>query len=572
MNFKDTLNKYLKICNCSSKELSKKSSISEAVISRYRSGERTPKIDSIQLKKISNSIEDIIKEKDITNYININIYNELSKAIKEKDKFNYDNFSTNLNKLITSLKININEMSKYIVFDPSHISRIRYGKTKPSDPVSFCEKVSFFVVSKYNNIDKYYLFTSLGISITKKINNNEMFKIIFDFLTNSPPSYDNNIKNFLINLDKFNLSDYIKAISFDKLKVPNIPFYKARSKNYFGLEEMKKGELDFFKATVLSKSNENIFMCSDMPMEDMARDIEFGKKWMFGVAMCLKKGLHLNIIHNLDRPFNEMMLGLESWMPIYMTGQISPYYLKEVKNSVYQHLNYVSGEYALTGECIKGYHNKGKYYLINNSKEINYYKEKAKQLLKKAYPLMDIYNEKNRKLFESFQKEDLSNKLNRKRYLYSLPIFTITDELLIKILNRNNLSKKEKELIIEYKHKEEKKVKNILETNTFQDYIYKYNKDDNIYLSLEGIPLDKRINYTYDEYQKHLDLTLSYNNPNYNVIFNKHKVFDNIVIEIVMNKYVIIYKVLNPAIYFVIKHPKLVSAINNFNPLVIEKN
>ena len=49
-----------------------------------------------------------------------------------------------------------------------------------------------------------------------------------------------------------------------------------------------------------------------------------------------------------------MMLGLESWIPIYMTGQISPYYLKEVKNSVYNHLNYVSGGAALTGECIKG--------------------------------------------------------------------------------------------------------------------------------------------------------------------------------------------------------------------------
>lgn len=44
-----------------------------------------------------------------------------------------------------------------------------------------------------------------------------------------------------------------------------------------------------------------------------------------------KKGHHLNIIHNVDRPFNEMMLGLESWIPIYMTGQISPYYLKDSK-------------------------------------------------------------------------------------------------------------------------------------------------------------------------------------------------------------------------------------------------
>ena len=84
--------------------------------------------------------------------------------------------------------------------------------------------------------------------------------------------------------------------------------------------------------------------------------------------MCLKKGLHLNIIHNLDRPFNEMMLGLESWVPIYMTGQVSPYYIKNSKDSVYGHLNYVSNNYALYGECIKGHHENGKYYLTNNTK------------------------------------------------------------------------------------------------------------------------------------------------------------------------------------------------------------
>ena len=91
---------------------------------------------------------------------------------------------------------------------------------------------------------------------------------------------------------------------------------------------MKKGELNFFKATILSKNNEPVFLCSDMPMEDMAQDVEFGKKWMHAIAIMLKKGLHLNIIHNLDRPFNEMMLGLESWLPIYMTGQVFPYFLE----------------------------------------------------------------------------------------------------------------------------------------------------------------------------------------------------------------------------------------------------
>jgi hypothetical protein len=40
--------------------------------------------------------------------------------------------------------------------------------------------------------------------------------------------------------------------------------------------------------------------------------------------MLMKKGIRLEVIHDLDRPFEEMMYGLESWIPLYMTGQVSP--------------------------------------------------------------------------------------------------------------------------------------------------------------------------------------------------------------------------------------------------------
>ena len=454
MDFKDKLNEYLENIKCSSKELSLKAKISESVISRYRSGERTPKENSEQLKKLCNGIEKIISEKNLSEYENVNIYKELSSAIIGKNPFNYESFSKNFNELINTLKININEMAKYIVFDASHISRIRYGKTKPSDPISFCSKVANFIITKYNDDTSLKKFSLL---IGKSVNNNNLFEEIFNYLTsNNNFNKKDYIKDFLNNLDEFDLNNYIKVIKFDKLKVPNIPFYKAKSKNYYGLEEMKKGELDFFKASVLSKSNEDIFMCSDMPMEDMANDMEFGKKWMFAIAMCLKKGLHLNIIHNLDRPFNEMMLGLESWIPIYMTGQISPFYFKETKNDVYDHLNYVSGNYALCGEAIKGYHDKGKYYLTSNSKEVSYYKNKASLLLKKASPLMSIYNEKDKDSFENFLSDDFKINCNRRRILNSLPLFTINDKLLEKILKRNKISEEDIKIIKEYKLKEEK--------------------------------------------------------------------------------------------------------------------
>ena len=340
---------------------------------------------------------------------------------------------------------------------------------------------------------------------------------------------------------------------------------------------MKNGELDFFKATVLSKSKEDIFMCSDMPMEDMAKDIKFGKKWMFAIAMCLKKGLHLNIIHNLDRPFNEMMLGLESWLPIYMTGQISPFYLKEVKNSIYHHFNYVSGVAALTGECIKNHHSNGMYYLSSNSKEIAYYKEKAQFMLKNASPLMEIYRENDSIKFSFALQKNNSIDANRKRFLNSLPLFTIDNELLIKILKRNKISKEDIKKILNYKNENEKCINKILETNIITDNIYILTKDEfnlePLSLSLEDIFYNKKINYNYDEYILHLKSTKNYqlNNNHYKLITSSNKTFKNISISIIENNSVIISKSGDPIIHFIIKHPKLINAISNFTPLVNEK-
>ena len=575
MNFKEVLNKYLKELNCSSKKLSNESGLSESVISRYRSGERTPVKNSEQLNKLTKALFNIAKDNGKNKYTFDKIESDFNSTLASDD-FDYTIFSNNLNTLITSLNINTHEMSKYIVFDASHISRIRYGKAKPSNPVEFSNKICSYILNRYKNPDDINNLMMIIGCKKSDLSNEKIYSTLFNWLTSEIVPVKNQISDFLHHLDSFNLDDYIKVIKFDELKVPSIPFYKAKTKHYYGIEEMKQGELNFFKGTVLSKSKEDIFMCSDMPMEDMAKDIDFGKKWMFAIAMCLKKGHHLNIIHNLDRPFNEMMLGLESWIPIYMTGQISPYYLSNLKNNIYNHLNYVSAAAALSGECINGFHNKGMYYLTTNKNEIEYYKEKSDLLLKKAKPLMEIYRESNIKEYHLFLKKDENIECDRTRYISSLPLFTISDELLIKILKRNKLTKEEIDKIIKYKNNEFKYMNSILKKNKVFDYIYVIKEDEFISdtpsLLLNNLFIDKTINYTYKEYIEHLKLTNEYakNNKNYNILTEKDKTFKNITITILKNNHVIISKNSNPTIHFVIRHPKLVAAIESFNPLVKE--
>lgn len=155
-------------------------------------------------------------------------------------------------------------------------------------------------------------------------------------------------------------------------------------------------------------------------------------------------------------------------------------------------------------------------------------------------------------------------------------LFTISDELLIKILNDNNISQDDINTIIEYKKEEKEYMTSILTNSTITDVIYKPTMeeflDDSIALSTENIFYDKKIKYTYEDFIKHFELTIQYSNinKNYKVITNSYKTFKNINITMVGKHHVILSKSANPIIHFVIKHPKLVDAIVNFNPLVIE--
>ena len=575
MTFCEQLNEYILKIDCSSKELADTSNLSPTVISRYRNGERTPNIRSKQLESLVDGLYQLASEKNV-DFKKEDIYKTLSITLNDVH-IDLEQLVKNFNDLTSALNISMADLSRKLGYDSSYLSKLRAGNIFPTKPQTFIDDVCKFVVNKYVQEDEKKIVSSLiNCPCENLTNQSDYYENLRSwFSTNITPTR-NYIDDFLKHLDAFDLDQYIKAIHFNEMKIPFVPFYKSGTKNYYGIEEMKKGELDFFKATVFSKSTEPVFMCSDMPMEDMAKDVEFGKKWMFAIAMTLKKGLHLNIIHNLDRPFNEMMLGLESWIPIYMTGQVSPYYLKNFQDSVYCHFNYVSGATALTGECINGYHDKGKYFLTSNKADISYYRDKCNCLLSKASPLMEIYRTESQNAFNAFMTSSTNIIGNRRRILSSLPIHTISEELLLRILKRNKISNDNIKNILESVKNQKQIIETILNSNTFNDELSELSKEDFDKdipaLSLSDSFYEHRIYYTYDEYLEHLNLTKQYakTQKNYTLKTDSNKTFKNIQVLICQNKYVMISKDTSPSIHFVIHHSKLRNAIENFIPPVVE--
>ena len=569
MDFKDRLNSYIDMLGCNARELSDASGISPAVISRYRSGARKPAAGSSQIKGLADGIAALAKSKGL-DMKHSEIAEQLEASLTDSS-FDYEIMRSNLNSLIVSADINISELARFLNYDVSSLSRIRSGQRKPSDPESFISGVCAFLAGSCSTSEDRRIITSaLGLEETVSGSEAQFSDALRVWLCSEDSSArGSNAGSFLKKLDEFNLDDYIRAISFDSLKVPSMPLKLPVSRTYYGIAEMRKGELDFFKSTVLARGGDKVFMCSDMPMEDMSEDMDFSKKWMFGLALMLKKGLHLDIIHNLDRPFIELMLGLESWIPMYMTGQISPYYLKGLQNSVYCHLDYVSDAAALSGECVSGYHSDGSYYLTNNKSEVGYYRRRADALLKKAAPLMDIYRIENEAAFRLFTAKEVNADSNLRSIFSSLPVYTISEDLLDEILKSNDIADEDAKNIYDYRSEKLTGIENMLKNGTLKIELPVLTEEEfekyPLCLSLSELFYEKDIYCTYEQYMTHLEETKEFaeSHKNLNLALSEAHAFRNIQIVINEGKWVLISKNRHPAIHFVIRHSKLRKAIEN---------
>ena len=189
---------------------------------------------------------------------------------------------------------------------------------------------------------------------------------------------------------------------------------------------------------------------------------------------------------------------------------------------------------------------------------------------------MEIYKEDSKNAYAAFLSSSVKLKANRKRILSSLPIHTISDDLLLKILKRNNISNEDIEKVQRSVKAQREILENIIQNYTFEDEISNLSREDfekaPLSLFLADSFYDKRIYYTYEEYLEHLNLTKKYekNNKNYKLSINNNNTFKNIQILICENNWVMISKANSPSVHFVIHHPKLRNAIENFIPPVVE--
>ena len=571
MEFSDRLNYYVELLGCTSSSLSKASGVSLASISRYRSGERTPAADSPQVALLAKGIAALSAEADgVPAFDEQDVYAKLS-SDASGIAIDYATFRSNLAALLEAIGFSNSELARAVSYDPSYISRIITGSRRPADVAGFIDQVATAVSKRFvvsgRSADIAHLIDRPVSSLSSP---EECTRAVRDWLS-SNEGHEGALANGLLHrIDSFDYEGFSQFLDIEGIELPPYPFQIPVTRNYTGIQQIMEAELDFIRATIASSSMEPVTIYSDMPVTELSDDPRFTRKWMLGVALMLEKGLHLNIIHDIHRPIDEMVAGVERWVPLYMSGQITPYYLENPQGGVFKHNIKVSGDVALLGQAISGHQNEGSYLVTRSRDEVRSFALRAKRLLEQAKPLLDIYRADDQDEFERFVMDAVPTKGNRCAVLSMPPIQIIPDDLLERILEENNLDDDQRERIRVHVAKRKDEFECFLAAGDFKVHLAQLTPDEfeqyPVSLSLSDAFSECSVAYTYEQYLEHIRAICDFaeSHEGFSLSLDGSPLFHNIQVLLSPGKWALISKQKSPVIHFVTKNPQLLSITEGF--------
>lgn len=203
MKFCEQLVLYMNLLNCSLIELEKASNVSKSEIYRYKKGLKIP--NPKQLNGLINGLNKLAQEKNIK----LSTSSIKNKFIHTSDYIDKFILRENFIVLANTLNINNSELARYMMSDPSSISKIRSKKFKISNPEIFVDSLSEFIVKKYTtSSDKKAIALLIDCSL-EDINEDKIFKEkIKSWLCLNNHKMNRISTELLEGIDTFNINEY----------------------------------------------------------------------------------------------------------------------------------------------------------------------------------------------------------------------------------------------------------------------------------------------------------------------------------------------------------------------------
>lgn len=228
-------------------------------------------------------------------------------------------FSEKLNYLMMITSTTNTELANALIVDQSVISRFKLGKREPAkDSHYFINIAKFFSHKIIKHNMQYKLSSFMNTSNEKTLTHS-----ICEWLKNN----ENHISN-------------------------NMFFDSAYNTTYFYGNKGKQEAVIIFLENLENKFNDTLYLYSDENLDWML-DKTFSKKWSSLLTSILKNGNKIKIIHSLSRDYSELINAVFKWLPLYLTGNIEPYYIPKLRDSINRRTLFISNNQAITATSVE---------------------------------------------------------------------------------------------------------------------------------------------------------------------------------------------------------------------------
>lgn len=247
-------------------------------------------------------------------------------------------FAKKLSILMECLDISNVQLAAEIHLDPSYISKLRNGKRKlPSHP-DFLENANAFFVEEAKRKNREDVLAQI-IQEPWPSHDEEAVMLLNNWLSDQLEQGDL-ISKLLYQFSNTDLPGDVERVSVrDLLEEPEMDFY-------YGREGKRQAVVRFFEDVLSAEEPPLLKLHSEENMLWLFEDKGFAQRWGALFAECLKRGSRVKIIHNLSRDLDELIESLIRWIPVYMTGQILPYYCPRKRDGIFQRTLFIAQDTA----------------------------------------------------------------------------------------------------------------------------------------------------------------------------------------------------------------------------------
>ncbi|MCR4922898.1 MAG: hypothetical protein K5931_02685 [Lachnospiraceae bacterium] len=426
--FSDRLTVLIQDLHANSIQIAYYSGFDRSNISRLKNGRRNPSSDSKTIKKLVKGIYLYAKDNEALlrlckltgadiNSSNEQICNTVSawlfkdddnekitvkkksgtreKNSNRKNSSSAINSSLNLfcnrfNAVMNIAVLSNVKLSYLINVDPSLISRYRTGERSPkSNPriSGILSQTLYKRIERLDNLEELSKLMQCPVSEVKE----ESF---FNWLYNADSIEATNISAVELLLESINTYDEIPALE-PSLPIKDIlpPDIARDITQYQGYEGLREAVLRFLSDALENHSPE-LLLYSDQNLQWIVDDPDFKAKWIALMVKCISSGIHIRIIHNIERGFEEMNTAIVSWMPLYASGMIRSYYNTISCGSRFSHTLFLNpGRECIEACHVIGTEAEGIYFYRSSPLELKFYQAEFEKLLSYSKNLVRISKE-----------------------------------------------------------------------------------------------------------------------------------------------------------------------------------